>query len=137
MKNFIMGTTPDCYNPAYFNLYEQFEYGMYFTDSLICPVNANSGSVNVYTSYVLGRDPYMVIKLGNGNVKFYDTGFTADKADPLAQKATFGYKLWTGAKVIDPLAITAVYSASAYDIALYDDTNDTIGKAASQSDISA
>ena len=33
MKNFIMGTTPDCYNPAYFNLYEQFEYGMYFTES--------------------------------------------------------------------------------------------------------
>ena len=29
-------------------------YGMYFTDSLICPVNANTGSVNVYTSFVLG-----------------------------------------------------------------------------------
>lgn len=111
-------------------------YGMYFTDSLICPVAANSGSVNVYTSYVLGYQPYMVLSLGGANVKFYDTGFTADKADPLAQKATFGYKLWTGAKVIDPLAITAVYSASAYDIALYDDTNDTIGAAADQSDVS-
>lgn len=107
-------------------------YGMYFTDSLICPVAANTGNVNVYTSYVLGYQPYMVLSLGGANVKFYDTGFTADKADPLAQKATFGYKLWTGAKVIDPLAITAVHSASAYDLALYDDTNDTIGKAASQ-----
>ena len=111
-------------------------YGMYFTDSLVCPVEANSGSVNVYTSYVLGYQPYMVLSLGNANVKFYDTGFTADKADPLAQKSTFGYKLWTGAKVIDPMAITAVYSASAYDIALYDDTNDTIGAAADQSDVS-
>ena len=111
-------------------------YGMYFTDTLVCPVEANSSSVNVYTSYVLGFQPYMVLGLGGQNVKFYDTGFTADKSDPLGQKATFGYKLWTGAKVIDPLAITAIYSASAYDIALYDDTNDTIGRAADQSDAS-
>lgn len=108
-------------------------YGMYFTDTLMCPVTQNSGNVNVYTSYVLGYQPYMVLSLGGANVKFYDTGFTADKADPLAQKATFGYKLWTGAKVIDPLAITAIHSASAYDLALYDDTNDTIGRAAAQS----
>lgn len=106
-------------------------YGMYFTDSLICPVKANTGSVNVYTSYVLGQDPYMVIKLGNGNVKFFDTGFTADKADPLAQKATFGYKMWTGAKVTDPMAITKVYSASSYDV-VADFTSDKIGSAASQ-----
>ena len=108
-------------------------YGMYFTDTLVCPVKANTKSVNVYTSYVLGFQPYMVLGLGGSNVKFYDTGFTADKSDPLGQKATFGYKLWTGAKVLDPMAITAIYSASAYDIALYNDTNDTIGKAASQS----
>ena len=106
-------------------------YGMYFTDSLICPVDT-SNTVNVYTSYVLGFQPYMVLSLGGDNVKFYDTGFTPDKSDPLGQKSTFGYKLWTGAKVIDPLAITAMYSASAYDIALYDDTSDTIGKAAQQ-----
>ena len=109
-------------------------YGMYFTDTLICPVEANTNSINVYTSYVLGFQPYMVLSLGSSNVKFYDTGFTADKSDPLGQKATFGYKLWTGAKVIDPLAITAVYSTSSYDIALYDDTSDTIGKAADQND---
>lgn len=107
-------------------------YGMYFTDTLICPVAKNTGNVNVYTSYVLGYQPYMVLGLGGQNVKFYDTGFTADKSDPLGQKATFGYKLWTGAKVLDPMAITRIYSASAYDIALYDDTNDAIGKAADQ-----
>ena len=111
-------------------------YGMYFTDTLVCPVEANANSINVYTSYVLGFQPYMVLGLGGQNVKFYDTGFTADKSDPLGQKATFGYKLWTGAKVIDPLAITAIYSTSAYDIALYDDTNDTIGRAADQRDAS-
>ena len=94
-------------------------YGMYFTDTLICPVK-NNGTVNVYTSYVLGYNPYMVLGLGSSNVKFYDTGFAADKSDPLGQKATFGYKLWTGAKVIDPMAITAVFSASGYDIALDD-----------------
>ena len=107
-------------------------YGMYFTDSLICPVKANTGSVNVYTSYVLGQDPYMIISLGSSNVKFFDTGFTADKADPLAQKATFGYKMWTGAKVTDPMAITRVYSASGYDV-VADFSSDNIGAAASQS----
>lgn len=106
-------------------------YGMYFTDSLICPVNANTGGVNIYTSYVLGQDPYMVISLGSSNVKFFDTGFTADKADPLAQKATFGYKMWTGAKVTDPMAITRVYSASGYDV-VADFSKDEIGAAASQ-----
>jgi N4-gp56 family major capsid protein len=107
-------------------------YGQYFTDSLICPVKANTNKINVYTSYTLGYKPYMVLSLGGSNVKFYDTGFAPDKSDPLGQKTTFGYKLWTGAKIIDPMAITAVYSASGYDIALYNDTNDTIGKAASQ-----
>lgn len=107
-------------------------YGMYFTDSLICPVKANTGSVNVYTSYVLGQDPYMIISLGSSNVKFFDTGFTADKADPLAQKATFGYKMWTGAKVTDPMAITRVYSASGYDV-VANFSSDNIGAAASQS----
>ena len=107
-------------------------YGMYFTDSLICPVKANTGSVNVYTSYVLVQDPYMIISLGSSNVKFFDTGFTADKADPLAQKATFGYKMWTGAKVTDPMAITRVYSASGYDV-VADFSSDNIGAAASQS----
>jgi N4-gp56 family major capsid protein len=106
-------------------------YGMYFTDSLICPVNANGSGVNVYTSFVLGRDPYMVLSLGSSNVKFFDTGFTADKADPLAQKATFGYKMWTGAKITDPMAITKIYSASGYDV-VADFSKDVLGAAASQ-----
>lgn len=106
-------------------------YGMYFTDSLICPVNANASGVNVYTSVVLGNSPYMIIKLGSGSVKFFDTGFTADKADPLGQKATFGYKMWTGAKITDPMAITKVYSASSYDVTLAD-KEDIFGAAASQ-----
>ena len=74
----------------------------------------------------------MIISLGSSNVKFFDTGFTADKADPLAQKATFGYKMWTGAKVTDPMAITRVYSASGYDV-VADFSSDNIGAAASQS----
>lgn len=106
-------------------------YGMYFTDSLICPVKANNSGVNVYTSFVLGRDPYMVLSLGSSNVKFFDTGFTADKADPLAQKATFGYKMWTGAKITDPMAITKIYSASGYDV-VADFSKDVLGAAASQ-----
>lgn len=94
-------------------------YGQYFTDSLICPVKANTTKVNVYHSYMLGYKPYMVLDLDGSGVRFYDTGFKADKSDPLGQKCFFGYKLWTGAKVIDPLAITDIRSASAYDLALY------------------
>ena len=75
--------------------------------------------------------PFASVWIGNGNVKFYDTGFTADKADPLGQKATFGYKMWTGAKVTDPMAITKVYSASSYDVTLAD-KEDIWGAAASQ-----
>lgn len=112
-------------------LYKYKVYGMYFKDSLICPVKANTSSINVYTSFVLGSEPYMVLSLGSSNVKFYDTGFTADKADPLAQKATFGYKMWTGAKILDPMAITKIYSASGYDVAA-DFTDDEIGRPAAQ-----
>lgn len=113
-------------------MYNYKAYGMYFRETLICPVKANTSSVNVYTSFVLGQDPYMVLSLGSSNVKFFDTGFTADKADPLAQKATFGYKMWTGAKITDPMAITKIYSASAYDV-VADFATDNIGRAASQS----
>lgn len=107
-------------------------YNMYFTDTLICPVTKNSKNVNVYTSFVLGRDPYMVLGLGSNNVKFFNTGFVADKADPLAQKATIGYKLWTGAKITDPMAITKVYSACSYDV-VANFANDNFGRAANQS----
>lgn len=115
----------------------QYEvYGMYFEESLVCPVvtNAATTPVNVYRSYVVGNDPFIRIKLGKGNVKFYDTGFTASKSDPLGQRSTFGYKLWTGAKVIDPIAITTIYSASAYDV-IADFSTDSLGAAATQTDI--
>jgi uncharacterized protein (UPF0333 family) len=70
----------------------------------------------VYTSYFLGYEPYVVTSLGGGNVEFKMTGFEATKDDPLGQRATFGYKMWTGAKVIDPVAIVKIYSRSAFDL---------------------
>ena len=107
-------------------------YGFFITETLIAEVTKNTNDVNVYTSYVLGKDPYAVATLGNGKVKWYSTGFEAEKTDPLGQTATFGYKLWTGAKVIDPIAITKVYSASNYDAAIADFTNDDLGRTADQ-----
>lgn len=70
----------------------------------------------VYTSYFLGFEPYVVSSLGGGNVEFKMTGFEATKDDPLGQRATFGYKMWTGAKVIDPVAIVKIQSRSAFDL---------------------
>ena len=71
---------------------------------------------NVYTSYFLGFEPYVVSSLGGGNVEFKMTGFEATKDDPLGQRATFGYKMWSGAKVIDPVAIVKIQSRSAFDL---------------------
>lgn len=102
-------------------LAQYMAYGLNFVETLIAPIEVSapqSGDpVNVYTSYVLGNDPYVVTTLGNMGVQFKMTGFEASKTDPLGQRATFGYKMWTGAKVIDPLAIFAVYSVSNFDVA--------------------
>jgi len=102
-------------------------YGMTFMETLIAEVEAvNTGTesvpvmLNVYTSYMLGEDPYVVLKLKS--LKWFSKGFTADSGDPLGQNAHVGYRFWTGAKVIDPVAITKMYSASAYDLAYADAT---------------
>lgn len=112
-------------------------YGIYFQETLIAEVEAvNIGTetsptmLNVYTSYVLGEDPYIVLKLKT--LKWFSKGFTADSGDPLGQNAHMGYRFWTGAKIIDPIAIHKLYSTSAYDVALADFTSDTIGRSASQ-----
>jgi N4-gp56 family major capsid protein len=115
---------------------EQYKlYGLYIIETLIAEVQANAAQTpnNVYTSYLLGREPYVVIKLGGSNIRWLSTTFAASKDDPLGQVATFGYKLWSGAKVIDPLAITKIYSVSAYDVALADDfSDDPLGRSAIQ-----
>lgn len=105
-------------------------FGMYFQETLICPVKANSSEVNVYTSYLIGNDAYAVFKFKNTEWK--ETGFEASKSDPLGQKATIGFKMWAGAKILDPIAITAIKSASGYDI-VPNFSTDNIGKTASQS----
>ena len=107
-------------------------YGFYVIESSILEPTENTSGVNVYTSYVLGKEPYVVISLGNGSVEWKMTGLEASKSDPLGQWATFGYKLWTGAKVIDPIAITKIYSSSGYDAAIANFANDPIGRTASQ-----
>jgi N4-gp56 family major capsid protein len=96
--------------------------------AMVAITNASTSAYNVYTSYLLGKDPYIVTKLGAGAVEWKMTGFEASKDDPLGQTSTFGYRMWTGAKVIDPLAITKIYSRSNYDVLIgmdYDYDNKT------------
>lgn len=76
--------------------------------------NPQFPAFNVYTSYVLGFEPYAVLKLGN--LSWHNVPFTATIGNELAQIASVGYKMWTGAKVLDTLAITLVYSRSNYDV---------------------
>lgn len=103
-------------------------YGLVFQETLIAEVKANASLLNVYTSYVLGEDPYAILKLDR--TKWVSRGFDPDSGDPLAQTASVGYKLWSGAKIVDPIAITKVYSASAYDIKA--SAGDVYGAPASQ-----
>lgn len=112
-------------------------YGLFVQETLIAPVEkVNIGTelapeyLNVYTSVLLGKDPYAVISMGG--VKWVRRDFVADSSNPLAQSASLGYKLWTGVKVIDPIAITKIYSASSYDMALADFSEDDLGRPAAQ-----
>lgn len=106
-------------------------HGMFIQETLMAKIEqAGSPAFNVYSSYVLGKDSYAVLKL-NQKLKWFQTGFTADKSDPLGQKATAGYTQWFGAKVLDPLACIVVFSRSNYDSG-YVEANDNIGRPASQ-----
>lgn len=94
-------------------------YGMYVTETLIAEtqsVTVGDNTFTVYTSYMLGKDPFVIASLGGGSVEWHMTGYNAEKTDPLAQRATFGYKMWTGAAIVDPLAITKIFSRSNYDV---------------------
>jgi hypothetical protein len=110
-------------------------YGLTVMETLLAETETVPGSggapaYNVYTSYLLGKDPYIVTKLGSGAIEWKMTGFEASKDDPLGQVSTFGYRMWTGAKVIDPIAITKIYSVSNYDVLVgmdYDYANQTGG----------
>lgn len=107
---------------------ENFQlFGVIVQEALIAPVvkgsdvpgfdaedDAAEANDEIYISIMLGKDPYIVTTLANGSVQFKMTGYEATKDDPLGQFATVGYKLWTGAKVIDPIAIYAIYSYSGY-----------------------
>ena len=104
-------------------------YGVYFQETLIAEIE-NVGGVNVYTSYMLGEDPYMVLSLKR--LQWFSKGFTADSGDPLGQNAHMGYRFWSGAKILDPIAICKIYSTSAYDVAAM---TDTAGVAAAQTPV--
>lgn len=110
-------------------------YGMYFIETPILEPTADGASgANVYASYVIGNDAFALLTLGGGDVTWYKKGFTADSADPLGQKATLGYKLWTGGKVLDPFAVTVIYSSSGFDAELADFEEDEMASPATQED---
>ena len=108
-------------------------YGVYFVETKVLDPVANTSGANVYTSYLLGRDGYALADLGGSGVSWHQVPFKASHGNPLAQRATLGYKLWTGAKVIDPMAIMAIKSVSAYDVGIIADfTLDEDGRPAAQ-----
>lgn len=91
-------------------------YGVHIMETAVLePVLV--GSTHVYNNYVIGEDAFVQLALGSNDVAWYRKGFTADSNDPLGQKSTLGYKLWTGGKIIDPMAIKVIYSKSGFDAA--------------------
>ena len=108
-------------------------YGVYFMESYILePVAEGLNSALVYPSILVGEDAFVQLDLGAGDVQWYKKGFVADSNDPLGQKATVGYKLWTGGKVIDPMAISVLYSGSDFDAEVADFSLDVNARAAKQ-----
>lgn len=87
---------------------------------------------NIYRSFMLGREPYAITSLGSAGIEWKETGFEAKKGDELGQKASIGYKMYHGAKTLDPIAIQRISSRSAYDVSLTAVVSDPIGAAASQ-----
>ena len=126
-KDFVFASGQDN-APIRFGTLENYQlFGIFVQEAMIAPVvtgdkvpgfddtdDAAEANDEIYISFMLGKDPYIVTTLASGSVQFKQTGFEATKEDPLGQYATVGYKLWTGAKVIDPFAIYAIYSYSAY-----------------------
>lgn len=99
-------------------------YGVYLMEtSVLEPVENTAGQL-VHRTYLIGDSAFVHLALGSNDVKWYKKGFVADSNDPLGQKATVGYKLWTGGKVIDPMAVKVIYTASTFDSTLLDLEND-------------
>lgn len=110
-------------------------YNMYFMETPVIEASKNTNGINVYPTYVVGADAFATLNLGGSDIQWFKKGFVADSHDPLGQKATLGYKLWTGSKVLDPFAVTVIYSASAYDAEYEDFSDDVMASPADQTEM--
>lgn len=108
-------------------------YGIYLMETNVLDPHLINGN-HVYRSFLVGGDSFISLRLGSGDVKWYKTG-GADSGNPLAQKTTLGYKLWTGGKVIDPMSINVIYSGSTFDDVLADFNMDPEARKARQSEL--
>lgn len=116
LQNKMLATGQDNTPIKFGSLKSYRVYNLFIQEALMCEVETVTPAVGdpfpVYTSYVLGFEPYIVLKLGN--LTWHNVPFKATVGNELAQIASVGYKMSVGAKVIDPLAITLVYSRSNY-----------------------
>ena len=77
---------------------------------------ANESGVHVFDSYAIADGAYITTTLGKNDFDWHIVPFEASKSDPLGRTASFGYTMKFGAKVIDPLAIINIKSASTYGV---------------------
>lgn len=97
------------------------EYTTFNTTFITTPMlgreaKKNENGVYVFDSYLIADKAYITTKLGKNDFKWHFTDFNATKDDPLGRFATFGYTMYFGAKVLDPVAIIRYKSASSYGV---------------------
>lgn len=106
-------------------------YGIYLMETSVLEPEL-VGSNLVHKTFLIGDSAFVHLALGSNDVKWYKKGFVADSNDPLGQKATVGYKLWTGGKVIDPMAVKVIHTLSSFDSQLENFAIDEDARPASQ-----
>lgn len=99
-------------------------YDLAFIETqILAEPTPNENDINIYTTYFIGDEAYAVIELSGKGLSWHYKPFKEEGTDPLAQLATVGYKMWYGAKVLDPTSIIAIKSAAAHDVTVDIDTD--------------
>ena len=87
-------------------------YNLRFIEYNYPVIKANSGSVDVYHTYVFGENAYAVMNLASAGIEMKRFGFEAKPGDNLGQIASLGWiTMGFGAKVLDPVACTIIHHA--------------------------
>ena len=93
-------------------------FGLRFEEVLNAPMsNETTGSVEAYSSIVIGEEAYAITKLEGAGLKVISKGLgSSGVEDPLDQRQSIGWKIsGFGAKVLEPKAIVNYWSVPSFE----------------------